>query len=756
MKKISSITLLTLVALAACATNPTTTTLETIKQPAIDTKKTQVLGILEVELSSEKGSVSSVKFVEAGNAGGLRAQGTAVPINSSNWVFTPGTTTYMTDGTYKFLQNTISIENKTNRYFENLVMYAINTSSSVGGTAFTAIKTLSGTPLTGTAASDVARSIVPTHGMINPTTVDPDKASLMLFTPAEAATVRAQLVAPSFVLSNPTVLEYGFKGKTLGPSSGFDTYYPDCPDCGKGEITWAFKFPLSLPNSSNLGKFTLRYVVVDEPGQFAMQSIEEQGAGTVSGKNFNNFNPNDILRILPGSDLAKPRNLTPLCRVKVAKSPDKYMGFSSSPNLSGSLDACFGASGRRIFKFNSDDGVGAISIQSDGKILLAGVSFRFTGYVNMSARGVYEFTLVRFDANGTLDTSFGTDGFVTTDVGGVGIGGLMAFQTDGKIVVVGNITDNNYHNNLALMRFNTNGSLDTNFGTGGTTITLASDIPGTQVQGSTNPTALKLQADGKIVVTATSKDFAVLRYDTTGHLDNSFGSGGIVTTDFNGPEEGDSGRASGVDIQVDGKIVVSGATYSYPSNSTALVRYDSNGNLDSNFGTGGKSIFNFLSSYGSKAVKIQPNGKILVLGSETTSNGNTGFAIVRFDSNGQTDLNFGLNGQFTTNILESDIATSAVVQSDGKIVIVGTSHTTFDGVYETIVALIRLDSNGSLDTSFDSDGKVTTRFDRTEGDQFLHVALQTDGKIVVAGIGGSDSIEPSSSDSSFALARYNP
>jgi alpha-tubulin suppressor-like RCC1 family protein len=277
MKKMITSAVLAFAVLAACNTNPATnptTNLETIKQPS--NAQAKVLGVLEVELSSEQGSVSSAKFIETGSTG-LSAKGVAVPITASNWVFTPGATTYMTDANFKYLQNTITLENKTGTSFSNLAMYALNTPANIGGTAFSAVKTLAGVALTGTAASTVARAVMPTHGMTNVTTVDPNKADLMLYTPDEAAAVQAQLIAPNFTLSSPTVLEYGFLARNLAAGArAIGTSAAACPSgptCNKATITWAFKFPLSLPNSSNLGKFSMRYLVVNEEAVFSATKV---------------------------------------------------------------------------------------------------------------------------------------------------------------------------------------------------------------------------------------------------------------------------------------------------------------------------------------------------------------------------------------------------------------------------------------------------------------------------------------------------
>jgi uncharacterized delta-60 repeat protein len=707
MKKIIPITLLALAALAACATNPTTTTLETIKQPAIDTKKTQVLGILEVELSSEKGSVSSVKFIEAGSAGGLRAQGTAVPINSSNWVFTPGVTTYLTDDTFKYLQNTISLENKTGTSFQNLAMYALNTSSNIGGTAFSVVKDLNGVALTGTTASNVARAVKPTHGMVDRNTepglpanigveYPSTKADLMIYTPAEAATVKAQLVAPNFVLSNPTVLEYGFLARNQSTGArAIGTNLAACagannPTCNKGTITWAFKFPLSLPNSSNLGKFTMRYVVVNEPGSFGVQSIEEQAGGGIAGTD-EYFGQPDIdtvfsqLRTLAGSNRWEKQNLMPLCRVRTAIAPDAFLGPDPLPTSSGSLDVCFGASGYRSLR----------------NVIAFGTSYGVTG------------------------TS-------------------VAVQPDGKIVVGEDTT-------FAITRYNSNGSLDSSFGTGGTVVTPLTSFFTNTSTAYVNDGRLKslvVQSDGKVVLAGyisvsaggTTYYSVLARYNTNGTPDSSFGVGGFVTT-------ANGGVISAIKLQSDGRIVAVGRK----AYGAALLRYSSNGTLEGGFGT---SVATNTLAGSSEAISlgIQTDGKIVVIGNSNTTRG---FWVARFNADSSSDLNFGSNGEVLTPIGNelsdldhqySDYVNALAIQNNGKIVVVGETLTvaTVNQEYQSYQvaskrpAFARYNSDGSLDSSF-SGGRFNWNYDPNnyyyDGNStaVVGVSVQGNGNIVVAG-----------------------
>jgi uncharacterized delta-60 repeat protein len=726
MKKLIPTTaFLVLAVLAACATNPVTTTI----QPSQDAKKTQVLGILEVELSSRAGDVSSANFIEAGNSG-LRAQGVAVPINATNWVFTPGVTVFDDSNGYdKFFRNTISFENKTGTSFQNLAMYALTTPSSVGGTGFTAIKTLAGTLLTGTAASDVARAVMPTHGMTNPTTVDPDKADLMLYSPAEAATVQAQLIAPNFSIANPTVLEYGFLGRNkstgaraIGTNSGACVGASN-PACSKGTITWAFRFPLDLPNSSNLGKFTLRYVVVNEPGSFGIESLEDHGSSTVAG----GFAAFDEVRILAGSVQYDAENLNPLYRVRTAIGPDVYLGPDELSSGTGSLDAFFAVGGK---KDRSGSGTSVVS-QSDGKIVVLDGP---------------EFKLTRYNKNGSRDLNYGTNGTVSTPGAVFGSHGCcddlveaasMTIQPDGKVIVLGTANTFVHNNNLiALARYTNTGILDPSFGDGGTVeltsyldkgasiIALQNDgkilvgddnysyygdfeygrmevtrlnSNGTQditfgcscIRGHLN--ALTVQSDGKIVAVGSKNagsgnlDFFVQRWDTNGLLDSSFGPDdqGYVTTPvgMNGSTTKSQDEARAVAIQSDGKIVVAGQSkyVSYdpnliPDSDFALARYNSDGSLDSSFAGGAftKTISSSSSPHhdSARAVAVLGNGKIVAAGYTDFSipTPSTRQALAYFD--GVTGTSIGTVQTGPNSGLNTGI-NAVVLQSSGKLVAVG-------------------------------------------------------------------------------------
>ncbi|MCP4047487.1 MAG: hypothetical protein GY732_16035, partial [Gammaproteobacteria bacterium] len=268
----------------------------------------------------------------------------------------------------------------------------------------------------------------------------------------------------------------------------------------------------------------------------------------------------------------------------------------------------------------------------------------------------------------------------------------ITVQTDGKIIVVGDSAGS--LNDFTVIRYNADGSLDTGFG-GGDGIT-QTDLFGAGQHDYAMSVAI--QADGKILLSGaslggvTSYDFVLARYNTDGTLDSGFGGGnGYVMTEIGGDDQGYSTL-----VQTDGKIVVIGFT----DNDVALVRYNSDGTLDTGFDGDGKVITDIA---GNNDVAftgaLQTDGKILVAG--YSSNGvDNDFMLLRYNTNGSLDTSFGGGDGITTTAIGSgdDRAWSLALQADGKIVLAGQSHNGSDDDF----AYVRYNSDGTLDITFDS------------------------------------------------------
>lgn len=331
-------------------------------------------------------------------------------------------------------------------------------------------------------------------------------------------------------------------------------------------------------------------------------------------------------------------------------------------NTNGSLDNTFGTGGIVTTNIACANASGSdFVIQTDGKLLVG-------GYCGIFPR--YDFALTRYNTNGTIDNSFGLNGTAITPILNAGDQGLaIALQSDGKIIQAG-YTDNGSNGDFALIRYHSNGTLDTSFDIDGKVITAV---------GSANDLirTIAIQADGKIVVAgysytnpSFSYDFVVARYNLDGSLDNSFGTAGILTTAI---IKNTNDYAESIAIQPDGKILVGG--YSFDGQ-LLLARYTYNGTLDNTFGSNGTRSISFGCSYQNDySVALQSDGHIILGGHSTLNGVGSDFALVRYKPDGSIDSNFGSNGIVTTPIgTGDDIATSIAIQQDGKIVVAGKSH----------------------------------------------------------------------------------
>jgi competence ComEA-like helix-hairpin-helix protein len=354
-----------------------------------------------------------------------------------------------------------------------------------------------------------------------------------------------------------------------------------------------------------------------------------------------------------------------------------------------------------------------------------------------------DFGLVRYNPDGSLDTTFDTDGKVTTSFGaGYDLASALVLQADGKIIAAGH-SDNSNEADFALARYNLDGSLDTTFGLDGKVTTPIGS-------GDDFGIDLALQGDGKIVVAgfsfndATSGDMLVLaRYNEDGSLDETFGSQGIVTADF-----GCAAAGYALVLQPDGKIIVAGHTCGLNSLDFALVRFNSDGSTDISFDQDGIVTTDFNNSYDSgHAVALQPDGKIIVAGhSYTDANVSIDFALARYNPDGSPDTSFDEDGKVTTDLGGwRDFVYAISLQPDSKILVAGEQWQQEGGTVD--FALARYNTDGSLDAGFGTDGRMIT--DISSGDYANALALQPDGRILVGGFSDNGF------NFDFALARYD-
>jgi uncharacterized delta-60 repeat protein len=363
--------------------------------------------------------------------------------------------------------------------------------------------------------------------------------------------------------------------------------------------------------------------------------------------------------------------------------------------------------------------------------------------------------VLRLNTNGTLDSTFGTGGMVKINVpsglgGGVQVVGV-AIQTDGKIVAGISTVNSDGSQAFLLARLEMNGALDTSFGSTGLVTTLPF---GRQL----SPTVLALQPDGKILLAG---DGVMARYDTTGQLDATFGTGGVAVLSV--------GSVTAIALQSNGQILIAGGgppRDSFPpapifqtvSIAGLISRYNSNGSIDTNFGAAGQAA----SVAAASAIAVQSNGKIVVAGSIIAKlagppkGSSAGFGLVRYNANGSIDTTFGTRGVAITAFSGAPVTEplALVFQSNGDILAGGVAgQTPANGslLAPSSFALARYLSTGQLDTTFGSGGRVMTAFGSNTA-SISALAVQLDGKIVA--VGNSDTNVQGSFVNNIAVARY--
>jgi uncharacterized delta-60 repeat protein len=324
----------------------------------------------------------------------------------------------------------------------------------------------------------------------------------------------------------------------------------------------------------------------------------------------------------------------------------------------------------------------SIALQEDGKIIVAGYS--------STSSDTADIVLGRYNMDGSIDSSFGTNGLVTTRYGAITLVASIAIQKDKKIIVGANNPDQGVNNNIVL-----------------------------------------------------------IRYSSAGEVDSSFGTNGNVSADISNRAE----RLSKLVIQGDDKIVVSATSFDYTyKDSIAVLRYLPGGTLDQSFNKNGKNVYGYNDlSVGAGSCIIKQDGTILVCGYIAYDLTKWGFIVVQYRSNGLIDSSFGTNGVAFTDFGNGRAASSSLVQqSDGKIIICGTYQP--DGAYHdsSAFALARFMVNGDIDNDFGTAGRVITYFDGdyhfTKDAEANNIFIQNENKIVVTGTSGNQY--------SFALARY--
>lgn len=393
----------------------------------------------------------------------------------------------------------------------------------------------------------------------------------------------------------------------------------------------------------------------------------------------------------------------------------------------GTLDCDFDADGRVVTDFNNNHDAGrAVAVQTDQKIVVAGISDNGANK---------DFALARYNIDGTLDNTFGEGGKVITDINNNDYSHTIAIQTDGKILVAGHSYPSDDYD-VTIVRYNTDGSLDNSFGTDGIATIVRS--------GEDQCRAMAVQTDGKIVIAGflynMNNDFSVYRFNDDGSPDVTFGSSGYVQTEVGDYDD----FLRDVAIQPDGQIILAGYCDNGTDVDIALVRFTSTGELDGSFGENGIVIMPVGSSDDvAESIILQNDGKIIITG-HMNNGSDRDILITRFNTDGTLDNTFDSDGIVTIPVGDgNEYCEGSILQSDGKILVSGYSHNGDD--YDFFV--LRCNSDGTLDDTFGEEGIVITPFGDAN-DYGKDMTVQADERIVVAGF----TVNTENDD--FAVARY--
>lgn len=725
------------VALVACQSTPP----NNAETSAGASKK--VIGLLEVRLEGigEGATPMAVaRFIDpASLAGKVTTQAvTSYPYyTDTNLVFNRRQVSFVdfndsattadinTTAATRYLSATFDIVNNTPTSFNNLILHKVAVPGvTIGGTGFSSVIRGNGTSVTDPA---VVQKILPSAAMgLTQTGVAPiaglGDLQWLARGSAEGTTVEAQAAAFTPPL-NVLALDYGFVARnSVGgrsiPSAG-----------GTGQITLAYRLPKISPRASNPFTFTFYYVVTNQTLTYASQSVEEHGSTlTNSSASFTT----DGVRAVPGSRLLFNENLVSVSDVnncdsdtdvRIARTDaatSVYYPFTEKLGDVNEPDCAFGASGRRATTFGSNDTVSAVA------------SFGSSYYVagTTSSRG-NDFAVWKVNSSGKSDTSFDTDGKVEIDFAASSNdeGRAIVVDGNGKVIVAGSSAGN-----FAVIRLNTNGTLDTTFDTDGkvTVDTGATD----------SAYGVAIDSGGRIVVAGarfigSSADFSVIRLNANGSLDTSFSGDGLANTTFGADDVGTS-----VAIDGNGRIVIGGysnvnAATTGP-NDMAVARFTAAGVLDTTFSGDGLQTVDFANDDRAWAVAVYPNsdvsngGKVVLAGQ--WDGGSSDFAVARLDTSGNLDATFSGDGKFNATFGAgsfggAEFARAAVIDSSGRLYVGGYTDA---GASPDNFGLLRLTATGTLDTTFDGDGKAIYDMNATD-DEAYGMAINSNQDLGIAG-----------------------
>jgi uncharacterized delta-60 repeat protein len=391
------------------------------------------------------------------------------------------------------------------------------------------------------------------------------------------------------------------------------------------------------------------------------------------------------------------------------------------------LDPHFGVDGVALADFGGSDSGMAIAMQSDGKVLMAGRAWNGSEY---------DFGVARFNTDGTLDSSFGVGGLARTDLGSIfDTPYAMAVQTNGRIVVVGQTEGEGY--DFGMVRFNTDGSLDSGFGVGGKVVV---DFAGSYDLAY----GVAVHASGKITIAGTATDsdyhfrFGLAQFNADGSLDSTFGDDGKVMTAFGNMDT----EAYTVMSVGSGKFLVAGYAYDFDTGGAdlALARYNSDGSLDTSFDGDGMVVTD-VGTYDESVhgLALTSDGSIIAAG---TAGGD--YLVVKYSASGQLDMDFGTDGKVFVDYVGGYDVGHAVAMSGEQIMVAGAA----DMLGDMDFGLVRLNADGSADDTFCNDGLLALDLGSWD-DEAMGMVVEGNGNLMIGGFAVNGS-----GDYDFAAVHY--
>lgn len=426
-----------------------------------------------------------------------------------------------------------------------------------------------------------------------------------------------------------------------------------------------------------------------------------------------------------------------------------FTGFFFAPEINAQFcapDSSFGRNGVEVLKKTfSNEFTASSAIQQDGKIVIAVTVYSPNNNVSMF--------IVRYDATGKLDKTFGLNGKITPELNSNrAYAGAVSIMPNGKIVIAGySYQQHEQYSNydFTLLRYHTDGSPDSSFGDNG--IVLTDFKNGTENEIASE---MVLQPDGKLIVAGTSRDFGAelgiyrtrficARYNMDGTLDNSFGAFGKRDFYFDVDQHDEEAEATSLALDSKGRIIIAGYNSSYTQGVDAVVvRCNPDGSPDLTFANGGTVITHIAGSYlYIRSLLIVPGDKIVLGGSITGQYmSNESSIMIRYTENGLIDAGFGKDGMVTNNAINAvNNCYSMALQTNNKIVVAGSTNNAF--------YLSRYDVDGSPDISFGNNGYILSQMG-LKGESYVEKVNLFSNKIILAGYSYW------SEDADLTIARY--